>query len=64
MVRLPLRATITPRTTAPKPSTPVRAAGTAVAWIGERYKPELFWVAADRRSASWIIDVIGAGQEQ
>ena len=36
--------------------------GAAVAWIGERYKPELFWVAADRRSASWIVDVTDAGQ--
>jgi len=37
-------------------------AGPLFGWIGERYKPELFWVAADRRSASWIIDVTDAGQ--
>ena len=31
-------------------------------FIGDRYKPVMFWVAAGRRSASWIIDVTDAAQ--
>jgi hypothetical protein len=36
--------------------------GSLFQWIAERYKPVAFWVAAGQRSASWIIDVIDAGQ--
>ncbi len=36
--------------------------GPLFAWIADRYKPLAFWVAAGRRSASWIIDVADAGQ--
>src|SRR5438552_3759551 len=31
-------------------------------WMAERYHPIAFWVSAGERSASWIIDVAGAGQ--
>ena len=36
--------------------------GPLFAWIADRYQPLAFWVAAGRRSASWIIDVSDAGQ--
>lgn len=31
-------------------------------FIGDRYKPVMFWVAAGCRSASWIIDITDAAQ--
>jgi hypothetical protein len=36
--------------------------GALFGWIAERYHPVAFWVSAGERSASWIIDVAGAGQ--
>ncbi|MCW2632465.1 MAG: hypothetical protein JWR88_1427 [Pseudonocardia sp.] len=36
--------------------------GPLFGWIADRYRPELFWVDAGQRSASWIIDVSEPGQ--
>jgi hypothetical protein len=37
-------------------------AGPLFEFIARRYQPAMFWVAAGRRSASWIIDVTDAAQ--